>query len=85
MVRALTRVVSGRGLDETAAFGSGSGVNYSPDSADFSAYDHSISGLKREREEESGTQYSEDRIQRVYGGFSDVRDIHGESSSVRTG
>ncbi|GFZ20583.1 hypothetical protein Acr_28g0012880 [Actinidia rufa] len=45
--------------------GGGSGVNDSPDSADFSAYDDSISGLKMEREEESGTHYSEDRIRRV--------------------
>ena len=68
----VTCVVSGRSLGETAAiggekaeFGGGSGVNDSPDSADFSAYDDSISGLKMEREEESGTHYSEDRIQRV--------------------
>ncbi|XP_057490817.1 ethylene-responsive transcription factor ERF110-like [Actinidia eriantha] len=91
MVRALTSVVSSRRLGEmasiggeTASIGGGSGGNYSPDSADFPAYNYSIYGLKREREEESGTQYSEDRIQRVYRGFSDVREIHGESSSVTT-
>ncbi|XP_057482989.1 uncharacterized protein LOC130769759 [Actinidia eriantha] len=49
----------------------GSGVNDSPDSADFSVYDDSISGLKMEREEER------------FRGFTDIRDIHG--SSVTTG
>lgn len=82
MVTALTHVVSGQRQDRgetTTSFGN----SPPPPSSVYSSSSSGLwGGLKREREEESGSQYFEPRFQRVYTGFGDCR---GESSSVSTG